>query len=103
MSELEEPNASQEQSTTNKGNSRELAQDLAAKDSNQSQFQEPNKEDKALGALNRVANFARRIGSKALNVVGFAGVTVGALSYILFGLKLLLLFLVTFNWCIFYC
>lgn len=48
-----------------------------------------NQEDKAVQALTSVANLGRKIGSKALNLSGFIGITVSALSYIFFRFKLL--------------
>jgi polyhydroxyalkanoate synthesis regulator phasin len=48
-----------------------------------------NQEDKAVQALTGIANLGRKIGSKVLNILGFGGVTLSALSYILFRFKLL--------------
>lgn len=48
-----------------------------------------SKEDKAVQALTGVANLGRKLGSTALNIGGFIGITVSALSYILFRFKLL--------------
>lgn len=50
------------------------------------------KEEKTLTVLNSVVNFARKIGSKALNAGGFIGITMAALSYIMFNFRLVAAF-----------
>lgn len=45
-------------------------------------------EQKAIQALTGIANIGRKVGSKALNTTGFVGISVAALSYIMFRLKI---------------
>jgi hypothetical protein len=69
---------------------RSLGKELATSNPVQTKkIDEIEKEEKTLTVLNSVVNFARKIGSKALNAGGFVGITMAALSYILFNFRLL--------------
>ena len=71
---------------------RTQGEELASADIHLEESEAPEavEEAKALGALNKVANLGRRVGSGALKVMGFGGMTLTALTY-MFGFKMIAL------------